>query len=91
MKYSIIFIFFFQINYISLTINQIIDISDKKLNYYYSLLNNESEWLWSQQLQNDAFSFYNHENGEVSVNPYFSEITAIALINHNNSEIFKEK
>ena len=46
----------------------------------------EAEWLWTQQMSNGAFAFYNHDNGKVSINPYFSEIVAIALINHDSSK-----
>ena len=59
---------------------------DNKLNYYLSLLKSESDWLGIQQLSNGAFAFNNHKNGDVSVNPYFSEIVAFALINYENSE-----
>lgn len=67
------------------------DTSDEKLNYYKSICQSEAEWLWSQQLPNGAFAFYYHNNGEVSVNPYFSETVAIALINYDNSKDSKKK
>jgi len=67
------------------------DTSDEKLNYYKSICQSEAEWLWSQQLPNGAFAFYYHNSGEVSVNPYFSETVAIALINYDNSNDSKKK
>ena len=67
------------------------DLSDEKLNYYLTLSSLEAEWLWSQQLPNGAFAFYNDNNGEVSANPYFSETVAISLINYDNSDLAKEK
>ena len=84
-------LFFIQINIIILLNYKIKDISDEKLIYYKSLSKYEAEWLWNQQLSNGAFAFYNHNNGEVSVNPYFSAIVAISLINYDNSKLCKEK
>ena len=83
-------LFLMQVNFILLN-NKIEDISDEKLNYYKRMSKSEADWLWSQQLPNGAFAFYNHFNGEVSVNPYFSEIVAISLINYDNSVLCKEK
>ena len=81
-------LFLIQVNFILLN-NKIEDISDEKLNYYKRMSKSEADWLWSQQLPNGAFAFYNHFNGEVSVNPYFSEIVAISLINYDNSVLCK--
>jgi len=52
---------------------------------YQKVAAEEAAWLWGQQLSNGAFAFYNSENGSVYINPYFSEIVAIALIRHDNS------
>lgn len=77
---------------ISLSSNSInFDTSDEKLNYYKSICQSEAEWLWNQQLPNGAFAFYYQNNGEVSVNPYFSETVAIALINYDTSSDSKKK
>ena len=85
----VLFLFFLLFNKIHL--KSITDFSDEKLNYYKSFSNSEKDWLWSQQLSNGAFAFYNHYNGEVSVNPYFSEIVAISLINYDNTDSSKQK
>ncbi len=57
---------------------------------YKELASKEAEWLWSQQMSNGALAFYNEQNGQVSINPYFSEIVAIALINHDSSDTAKK-
>ena len=62
-----------------------------RISYYEKMAEGEAEWLWSQQLSNGAFAFYNIPNGTISINPYFSEITAIALINYDNSEEAKQR
>ena len=61
------------------------------IHYYTMHLEDEAQWLWTQQLDNGAFAFYNEQNGSVYVNPYFSEITAIALIKHDQSPEAQEK
>ena len=58
----------------------------ESISYYKEMADAEAEWLWTQQMSNGAFAFYNHDNGKVSINPYFSEIVAIALINHDSSK-----
>lgn len=63
----------------------------EKIEYYQELAKEEADWLWSQQMSNGAFAFYNEFNGNVRVNPYFSEIVAIALINYDNSVDAKNK
>lgn len=61
------------------------------ISYYKEMATVEAEWLWSQQMSNGAFAFYNADNGSVYINPYFSEIVAIALINYDSSEEAREK
>lgn len=58
----------------------------RQISRYEEIAAEEAEWLWGQQMSNGAFAFYNAENGSVHINPYFSEIVAIALINHDNSD-----
>lgn len=62
-----------------------------RISYYKEMADAEANWLWSQQLSNGAFAFYNSDNGKVYINPYFSEIVAIALINHDSSPEAKAK
>lgn len=57
-----------------------------KTQKYRELADREAEWLWSQQMSNGAFAFYNAPYGTVSINPYFSEIVAISLIRHDDSK-----
>jgi hypothetical protein len=52
---------------------------------YAALAEEEAEWLWSQFLPNGAIAFYYHDNGEVTVNPYFSTYAAIALTAYDGS------
>lgn len=59
--------------------------NEEKVKYYEMLAKQEAEWLWEQQLSNGAFAFYNEKSGNVHINPYFSEIVAIALINYDDS------
>ena len=61
------------------------------ISYYQEMAGGEAEWLWSQQMSNGAFAFYNAENGSVYINPYFSEIVAIALIGYDSSETARAK
>lgn len=63
----------------------------EKISHYKEMADAEANWLWSQQLSNGAFAFYNSDNGKVYINPYFSEIVAIALINHDSSPEAKTK
>lgn len=41
---------------------------------FYEIAEEEKEWFFSQQLSNGAFCNRYHENGEVSINPYFSSL-----------------
>jgi hypothetical protein len=52
---------------------------------YAALAAEEADWLWKQQLPNGAIAFYYRENGEVTVNPYFSAFAAIALTAYDGS------
>ena len=63
----------------------------ESISYYKEMADAEADWLWTQQMSNGAFAFYNHYNGSVYINPYFSEIVAIALINHDHSPEAKAK
>lgn len=63
----------------------------KDFSMYEKIASEESEWLWNQQLSNGAFAFYNEYNGSVYINPYFSEIVAISLINYDSSADAKER
>lgn len=51
-----------------------------RMDYYNSLIKNEQKWLASLQQSNGALAFRGKENGIVSIVPYFSSITAIALL-----------
>ena len=64
---------------------------NERISYYGKIADEECAWLWSQQMSNGAFAFYNADNGTVYINPYFSEVTAIALINHDNSPMAQER
>ena len=66
-------------------------LTQEKMDYYEKLSQGEAQWLWNQQLSNGAFAFYYAPNGSILINPYFSEITAIALINYDKSEEAKHK
>lgn len=61
------------------------DLNEEKIAAYEKVAASEAAWLWGQQLSNGAFAFYNTENGSVYINPYFSEIVAIALMKHDSS------
>ncbi len=63
-----------------------IEKNNERITFFETIASQEADWLWEQQLSNGAFAFYNHENGDVYVNPYFSEIVAIALMQHDASE-----
>ena len=52
---------------------------------YAALAAEEADWLWKQQLPNGAIAFYYRDNGEVTVNPYFSAFAAIALTAYDGS------
>ena len=41
---------------------------------FYQIAEEEKEWFFSQQLENGAICNRYHENGEVSINPYFSAL-----------------
>ncbi len=63
----------------------------EKIAKYQAMSEAEAQWLWSQQMSNGAFAFYNEKNGSVTINPYFSEIVAISLINYDATEAAAEK
>lgn len=48
--------------------------------YYLGVIRSEQQWLAGQQLSNGALAFRATENGTASINPYFSCITALALL-----------
>lgn len=50
------------------------------LDYYNSVIESEQKWLASLQQSNGALAFRGKENGTVSIIPYFSCITARALL-----------
>ena len=52
---------------------------------YAALAAEEADWLWKQQLPNGAIAFYYRDNGEVTVNPYFSAFAAMALTAYDGS------
>lgn len=57
----------------------------KQYDYYNNLIHSEQAWLASLQLSNGALPFRGRYNGSAYIVPYFSSITAIALL-QNTSE-----
>ncbi len=51
-----------------------------RLDYYNSVVQSEQKWLAGLQQSNGALAFRDKENGTVSIVPYFSSITAMALL-----------
>jgi hypothetical protein len=51
-----------------------------RLDYYNSVIANEQKWLAGLQQSNGALAFRSKNNGTVAIIPYFSCITAIALL-----------
>lgn len=47
---------------------------------YKEIVDSETAWLASLQLENGAIPMTATKNGEVSVNPYFSDFSALALL-----------
>lgn len=52
----------------------------ERLEYYTNVIKAEQEWLAGLQQSNGALAFRDKENGTVNIIPYFSSITAIALL-----------
>lgn len=50
------------------------------LDYYNDVIQSEQEWLANLQLTNGALPFRYEDNGTANIIPYFSDITAIALL-----------
>ncbi|MGD9676952.1 MAG: hypothetical protein AB7V16_01130 [Vulcanibacillus sp.] len=51
-----------------------------RIDFYEGMVESEQEWLVSLQQSNGALAFTEVENGTISIVPYFSSITAIALL-----------
>lgn len=53
---------------------------EEERNLLKDIFESETEWLVSLQLENGAIPMTKTENGTVSVNPYFSDFAALALL-----------
>lgn len=52
--------------------------------FYQNLIQNESQWLVSLQLDNGSFPMTATKDGTVKVSPYFSDFAALALLEAGN-------
>ena len=53
---------------------------EEKLTLYQTIAEGEADWLLSLQLENGALPMTREENGSLSINPYFADFAAMALL-----------
>lgn len=51
-----------------------VEVREARSPKFFSIVEEEKKWFFSQQLSNGAFPNRSKENGEVSINPYFSSL-----------------
>ncbi|MBR3768126.1 MAG: hypothetical protein IKL10_07810 [Clostridia bacterium] len=61
-------------------VNNNVKATDADVELFRTVFERETEWLASLQLENGAIPMTGAKNGEVSVNPYFSDFAALALL-----------
>lgn len=63
-------------------------LSDDQIDMLRTFIDAETSWIASLQLENGAIPMYASDNGTVSVNPYFADIAAMALL--DNADKYSE-
>lgn len=61
-------------------------ILEEKIDFYQNIVNSEIGWIKGLQLTNGSIAYRPKEDGKVRVNPYFSDITARALLRASDGQ-----